>query len=158
MTSEPTPIYRHTQIGRTIIWVIGAIMLMDAVLLAVLLAVSRGAAAVVMLPSGAVILILGIVLALFYSLTVTVTPTAITLRFGIGLIRRRFLLADVAGVQRIRTRWWNGWGIHGFPGVGWLYNVSGFDAVELKMHNGMKNAIGTDDPAGLEDAIRRTMR
>ena len=47
-----------------------------------------------------------------------------------------------------------GWGIHLTP-YGWLYNVSGFDAVAITLRNGRKVALGTDDPHGLVDAIRR---
>ena len=38
---------------------------------------------------------------------------------------------------------------------GWLYNVSGFDAVAMTLRDGRTFALGTDDPHGLVDAIRR---
>jgi hypothetical protein len=53
----------------------------------------------------------------------------------------------------VKNPWYYGWGIHLIPG-GWLYNVSGWEAVELQMKNGNKYRIGTDDPQGLMDAIR----
>jgi hypothetical protein len=37
---------------------------------------------------------------------------------------------------------------------GWLYNVSGFDAVAITLRDGRKFALGTDDPHGLTTAIR----
>jgi hypothetical protein len=59
--------------------------------------------------------------------------------------------------EPIRIRWWYGWGIHVTP-CGWLYNVSGFDAVAITLRDGRKFALGTDDPqeltAGIRDAIR----
>ena len=38
---------------------------------------------------------------------------------------------------------------------GWLYNVSGLDAVAITLRDGRKFALGTDDPEGLVTAIRR---
>jgi len=35
----------------------------------------------------------------------------------------------------------------------WIYNISGFDAVEIKMKNGKTYRIGTDEPQKLEQAI-----
>jgi hypothetical protein len=35
----------------------------------------------------------------------------------------------------------------------WIYSVSGFDAVEIKMKNGKRYRIGTDEPKNLEQAI-----
>jgi hypothetical protein len=39
------------------------------------------------------------------------------------------------------------------PGQGWLWNVSGIDAVELTMKNGDRFRIGTDEPEKLVTAI-----
>ena len=64
-------------------------------------------------------------------------------------------LAEIVGCEPIRIRWWYGWGIHLTP-YGWLYNVSGFDAVAITLRDGGKFAFGTDDPHGLVDAIRRS--
>ena len=73
--------------------------------------------------------------------------------FGIGIIRKRVRLAEIAGCEPIRIRWWYGWGIHLTP-YGWLYNVSGFDAVAITLLDGRKFALGTDDPHGLLAALR----
>jgi len=74
--------------------------------------------------------------------------------FGPGIIRKRVRLVEIVGCEPIRIRLWCGWGIHLTP-YGWLYNVSGFDAVAISLRNGRKLALGTDDPHGLVDAIRR---
>jgi len=42
----------------------------------------------------------------------------------------------------------------GFPGY-WVINVSGFEAVELRLQNGRRYRVGTDDPAGLLAAIHQ---
>jgi hypothetical protein len=49
-----------------------------------------------------------------------------------------------------------GWGIRLTP-RGWLFNVSGLDAVELTMTTGKHYRIGTYDPMGLARAIDRVI-
>jgi hypothetical protein len=39
----------------------------------------------------------------------------------------------------------------------WVYNVSGFDAVEIQMRNGRIKRIGTDEPRKLEQAIQQVI-
>ncbi len=43
------------------------------------------------------------------------------------------------------------------PG-GWVFNVSGWEAVELQMKNGGKYRIGTNDPQGLLNAIEISLK
>jgi len=86
--------------------------------------------------------------ALFASLSVRVDATEVRLRFGIGLIQRRFAVADIVAFQEVTNPWSYGWGIRWYPG-GTLYNVSGLSAVELSLANGRRVRIGTDDPSTL---------
>lgn len=90
----------------------------------------------------------------FSRLTIKIGGEILEACFTMGLICKRVLLADIAGCEPIRVRWWYGWGIHLTP-YGWLYNVSGLDAVAITLRDGRKFALGTDDPAGFVDAIRR---
>lgn len=90
---------------------------------------------------------------LFHSLTVRVSPDNIALSFGIGLIKKRFAVADIQQCNVVKNRWFYGWGIRITP-HGWLYNVSGWDAVELEFHNGRKTRVGTDDAHRLQAAIQ----
>jgi hypothetical protein len=39
----------------------------------------------------------------------------------------------------------------------WIYNVSGFDAVEITLKNGNTYRIGTDEPKELEQAILQSI-
>ena len=96
--------------------------------------------------------LLALVLANIWSLTVRVDEDAVNLRFGIGLIQRTVALERIKAAARVRDRWWYGWGIRLTP-HGWLWNVAGLDAVELRLENGKVFRIGTDDPAGLEAAL-----
>ena len=89
---------------------------------------------------------------LFHSLTVKVSRDYIILRFGIGLIRKRFSVIDVQDAAIIRNRWYYGWGVKLTP-HGWLYNVSGFDAVEIQLKNGRTYRVGTDEPVELLSTI-----
>jgi hypothetical protein len=91
---------------------------------------------------------------LFSSMTVSVSDNELQWRFGPGLFSYRMSLADIAGVSVVRNSPLNGFGIRMRPGFR-LYNVSGLDAVELRLRNGDIRRIGTDDARGLAAALRR---
>jgi hypothetical protein len=90
---------------------------------------------------------------LFYKLTITADNETLRWSFGVGIIRKKVPVAEIAACEPIRIRWWYGWGIH-LTTYGWLYNVAGWDAVAITLQIGRKFALGTDDPQGLTDAIR----
>ena len=96
-------------------------------------------------------------MATFSRLTVEVDDQAIDLRFGMGVIRKRFLLKDVKAHRAVKNPWYYSWGIHVIPN-GLIFNVSGSEAVELQMKNGRKYRIGTDDAKGLVDALKTCMQ
>ena len=89
---------------------------------------------------------------LFRSLTVTIDTETISLAFGLGIIQKQFRIAEIESAGIIRNRWWYGLGIRKIR-HGWLYNVSGLDAVELQMKDGPRYRIGTDEPNKLLEAI-----
>ena len=94
---------------------------------------------------------------LFRSLTVTGDDDLIKVRFGPGLIRKNFRFEEIESAKPVRNRWWYGWGIRKIP-RGWLFNVSGLDAVELSMKNGRIYRIGTDEPQILNEFIQRKLK
>lgn len=100
-----------------------------------------------------VLVVLAITLALFFALTVEVNNNTIIIIFGFGILRRSLNIKDINDVQTVRNSWYHGWGIRFLPN-GEFYSVSGFDAVEIELHNKSKYRIGTDDPQGLLTAIR----
>jgi hypothetical protein len=102
--------------------------------------------------AGAILLV--VVAWLFSSLTVSVSESELQWRFGPGLFRYHMALADIAGVSVVRNSPLSGFGIRMRPGFR-LYNVSGLDAVELRLNNGDVRRIGTDDAQGLAAALRR---
>ena len=85
---------------------------------------------------------------IFHSLTIEITDRELRWRFGPGLISKRVALAEIASVKIVRTHFLDGWGIH-FSRFGWLYNVSGYDAVAITIRNGKGFALGTDEPEAL---------
>jgi len=90
---------------------------------------------------------------LFSSLTVEVTNNELRWHFGPGLWSYRLPLDEISDVAVVRNQWWNGWGIRMRPGFR-LYNVSGLDAVELRLRSSDVRRIGTDDPEGLVKVLR----
>jgi hypothetical protein len=141
--------YAHRQIGHVIIWsLVGVIALIEIIRFV-------GSSPHREIPAFVLIILL-VSLALFFKLTITIEGDTLHASFGIGIIRKNVRLADIAGCEAIRIRWWYGWGIHLTP-YGWLYNVSGFDAVAITLRNGRKLALGTDEPDGLAEAIRQSI-
>ena len=90
---------------------------------------------------------------LFSSLTVEVADQELRWHFGPGLWSYRLLLDEIEDVAVVRNQWWNGWGIRMRPGFR-LYNVSGLDAVELRLASNAIRRIGTDDAEGLVKVLR----
>ncbi|MEI8287928.1 MAG: hypothetical protein WCH99_00535 [Verrucomicrobiota bacterium] len=81
---------------------------------------------------------------LFHSLTIEITDRELCWRFGPGLIHKSVPLHEITSAAPVRTG--PSWGIHWSPGKGWLYNVSGFDAVSITLRGGKRFALGTDEP------------
>jgi hypothetical protein len=104
-------------------------------------------------PAAFMVLIDGVVGLLFSSLTVEVGDTELRWHFGPGLLNYRLPLDEISNVAVVRNEWWNGWGIRIARGFR-LYNVSGLDAVELRLKSNDVRRIGTDDPQGLAAALR----
>jgi len=93
-----------------------------------------------LIPSVAVFL-LAAAACFFCCLTVSVSPDQITLRFGVSPIRKSFPVRDVSTAGIVRNRWYYFWGVRYTP-HGWLYSVSGLDAVEIVLKNGASTELG----------------
>ena len=72
--------------------------------------------------------------------------------FGPGFWKKSIELSQIHSVQSVRNKWWYGWGIRKIPN-GWLYNVSGLQAVEVLFGDGQLVRLGTDEPEKLITAI-----
>jgi len=142
---------RHTQIGYVILASM-ALGLIPCLVIGLLMAFGAGR----MGPAVPVLCVAGVLLVamlLFSSLTVVVRQGTVEISFGPGVVRKNVRLDDFVSVRAVRNKWYYGWGIRLIP-HGWLYNVSGLDAVELVRKNGRVLRIGTDEPAKLDRAIR----
>jgi hypothetical protein len=139
--------YKHTQVGYVLIVALGAAILFIA-RLTLITRFNPGT----MFLLGFMILCL----ALFATLTVQVSSQTVNIRFGIGVIRRHFALRDVQAFRAVKNPWYYAWGIHMIPN-GWVFNVSGWEAVELQMKDGRKYRIGTDDTRGLMAAVEASL-
>ncbi len=137
--------YRHRQVGRLLLLALG-------------LGVVITARHFILAPEGrfatgpALVIFLGCIF-LFYALSVEVNTDEVVVKFGPGLIRKRFRIEEIREAREVRNPWYYGWGIRLTP-HGWLFNISGFNAVELELNNNRKFRIGTDDPQGLITAIQ----
>lgn len=141
--------YRHTQTGGLMIFIIGIILINFGVVL-----YRTGI-------EPAILAILAIVLFLiisFGSLTVRIDDQFIHLTFGYGLVQKKFALNTIKSAKTVKNKWYYGWGIRYNPWKRiWIYNVSGFDAVEITTKDGTVFRIGTDEPQKLEFAIKDTI-
>jgi len=95
--------------------------------------------------------------ALFYSLTVEISNDHLGIHFGVGIVKKRFEIKDIEKAYPVRNRWYYGWGIRLIP-HGWLYNVSGLDAIEIVMSSGKRYRIGTDQPNELAQAVNEARK
>jgi hypothetical protein len=87
------------------------------------------------------------------SLTVVIDNEFIRVVFGPYVFFKKFALKDIVACKPVKNDFWYGWGIH-MSGSGWLYNIAGYDAVEITMKSGRQNRIGTDEPHQLAEAIQ----
>jgi hypothetical protein len=85
---------------------------------------------------------------LFSRLNVGVTDRDLIVRFGPGWQVRKVPLEMIEDVNVVRYPWYYGYGIRLTP-KGTLYNVSGNEAVQLRLRGGKQVLVGSDEPARL---------
>lgn len=98
------------------------------------------------------------ILASFITLTVSIDENYLRIKFGCGIFHKEFLMKEIVSTKIVKNHWYYGWGIKVWfwPHM-WIYNVSGFDAVEIVMRDGKVYRIGTDNPNELEVALKRAI-
>jgi hypothetical protein len=119
--------YKKTQTGWLIVFIFVPIIVFFALILFYQEVLGRSlgtnpAPSWIMLVS---VLLFLILLSLFATLTVTGFGDHLEVKFGIGLIRKRFFYRNIRSCLVKRNPFIYGWGIRKIPG-GWLYNVSGY--------------------------------
>lgn len=94
----------------------------------------------------------------FSTLTVLIDDNYLKIKFGYGIFIKKFPLDQIVSVKSIKNPWYYGWGIRLWlwPRK-WIYNVSGFDAVEIILKNKKNYIIGTNVPEELKNVIKQSM-
>ncbi len=142
--------YDHTQRGilHYIIGLIGGVCLASALVCGPQYPGFMG------LVAGACLMML--VAACFVYLRVRDAGDRLSIRYGpVELFGTSIRYDNIASAQPSRTTFLAGWGIHGMPFVGVVYNIHGYACVKVtfKRPSGLFRfrymAIGTDDPEGL---------
>ena len=104
----------------------------------------------------ALILLMGILL--FYKITIYIDERQVYFKMGCGLISKRYNLDEIKNCKPVRNPLLYGIGLRKIPG-GWLFNVSGRDAIELEFKNSKSIVrIGTDKPEEVAAVINRLIK
>lgn len=151
--------YKHTQIGYLMLVVTLAVLISFVCMYITASAEPPSYYSGTNFAVTAIMILILFVLASFVTLTVSIDENYLRIKFGYGIFAKKFALDQIDSVQTVKNHWYYGWGIRLWlwPKM-WIYNVSGFDAIELVMKNGKIYRIGTDTPSELEIAIKAVMR
>lgn len=143
-------IYKHTQIGYLIIFALFVTIFLFGVIFT-----QTGSDSI----NFAIMFFTLFILASFVSLTVVIDKKYLRIKFGYGLFKKHFALKEIISARTVKNHWYCGWGIRLWL---WprmcIYNVSGYDAVEIKTKNGNTYRIGTDEPKNLKRAITQAIK
>ncbi|MEO8385034.1 MAG: hypothetical protein ABI583_07330 [Betaproteobacteria bacterium] len=105
----------------------------------------------------ALAMLLGVSSVAFTTMICTVNDGEFRVACGLfGWPDKRVALDDIAGVLPTKTALISGFGIR-ITTRGWLYSVSGRDAVIVGLRDGKQFLIGSDEPIKLADAINQAL-
>jgi hypothetical protein len=96
----------------------------------------------------------GIAVPIFATMTTDVTDSEFIVAFGLGVMRRRVTLADIVRAEPTTTPWWYGIGININPTYV-TYTIASGPAVAITLRKGMALRITTNDAAGLLAALAK---
>ena len=130
-----------------------ALAIMLVLIMGVLLTLPRGADPGPMILPVMVLIVVAALGAMFSRLTTTVEGGVVAWYFGFGFPRGSRTLGEIASAELTQTNLLEGWGIHWTIWHGWVWNVRGFQAVQIHSTDGSSVTIGTDDPQGFLNAI-----
>ena len=150
--------YKHTQIGYLMLFITLVVLVFFAWLQITARAEPPSYYSGTNFAITAIMALILFILASFSTLTVFIDEQFLKIRFGWGIFRKNFPLSEVATIGKVKNHWYYGWGIRlWFWPMMWIFNVSGFDAIELTMKNGRIYRIGTNEPEKLEAAIKQVI-
>ena len=143
-------LYNHTQVGRLMV----TILFIIAVYFGFILKTVESDRSII-----TVLILVSFILLSFVSLNVTIDEKHLRLKFGYGIFRKHFALSEIISVKSVKNHWYYGWGIRAwFWPYMRIFNVSGFDAVEIRMKDSKIYRIGTDESQKLELAITEAIK
>ncbi len=150
--------YKHTQIGYLMLVVTLAVLVFFAWLQITARAEPPSVDSGTNFAVTAIMTLIIFILASFVTLTTSIDENYLRIKFGYGIFRKKFLLNGIISAKSVKNHWYYGWGIRiWFWPYMWIYNISGFDAVEIIMRNEKIYRVGTDTPNELEAAIKRAI-
>lgn len=151
--------YKHTQVGYLMIIVTLAVLALFMRVYILASAEPPSADSGTNFAITATMILILLILASFGSLQVIIDEKYLRIKFGYGIFRKKFLLDEIVTAKTAKNHWYYGWGIRWcFWSRMWVYNVSGFDAVEIALKNGKIHRIGTDEPEKLEQALLQSIK
>lgn len=145
--------FKEVQLGWVVLVAVGLVLLLITILFSLQLGTRPITTPSYLLVCGT----LGLSLAFAYRMQIEVTDEEVIITFGIGMIRRRIPITKIISITEVTNPWYYGWGMRIIPN-GWLYNVSGPQAVELQLDTGRVVRIGTRRQAELAGVLRRIIR
>jgi len=146
--------YKHTQIGYLMLVVTLAVLMLFAQIHITSSAEPPSADSGTNFAITLIMALIVSVLASFGTLQVTIDENYLRVKFGWGIYQKKFWLGDITSAKAVKNKWYYGWGIRWWPWPKmWVYNISGFEAVEIKLKDGKTYRIGTNEPKKLEETI-----
>jgi len=141
---------RYTQFGTFTVIILCVLLIVFAILL-----INHGFSAEPETYLYAVLVLTSLAsLLLFYKLTIIVDNETISFKLGIGLLGKSYEISEIKSCKPVKNLWIYGVGIRKLPN-GWLYNVSGLKAIELRFKDSTKVIrIGTDRPDEIAGVIK----
>lgn len=150
--------YCHTQIGYLMMVVLMAVLVLFARLQITARAEPPSVDSGINFAITAAMALILFILVSFTTLTTSIDENHLRIKFGYGVFSKKFVLTEIAAARKVKNHWYYGWGIRlWFRPRMWIFNVSGFNAVEIRMKNGKIYRIGTDEPEKLEAAIKQAI-
>jgi CTP:phosphocholine cytidylyltransferase-like protein len=142
--------YKHTQIGNLVIATLVVLILYFGFILT-----QAGFDQRILF----IMVLVLLILASFSTLNVMIDETHLRIKFGYGIFKKSFSLNEIVSVRIVKNHWYYGWGIrYWFWPKMRIFNISGFDAVEIKMVDNKIYRIGTDEPKKLEQVILEVIK
>lgn len=145
--------YKHTQIGFAIIVIFPLVfsLQISAVLSSVESLSKTGW--IVLIVTNLLLLAIGV---LFSSLTIKIEQGLLVWHFSFLFWKKSIKMGEIESCVVVKNTIFHGLGIR-MLGNGWLYNVSGLDAVQVNLKSGAIIRLGTDQPTFLCAALNNAL-